>query len=285
MTISGSLGARVGRAHADRAQWRTDGAHLAQPPPPPHRPARRGAPAPARGRQRPGGAPARRAIRPRRGAAARAAASRTPSPPDPALAVSVARDAGGPPVAARFLGLSFEAQSVPDLARFSTAGDLPLLLRSLGPSVLRIGGVTADSRVAFAAPGERRAELGRHDDLLERPARAGGAGPSGRRPRPAHRRPRPRRPRGRGARGRRGTASARPLAARPSRSATSPTPTDATDCASSRGASPSTRPRSTPTGRRSRPPPRGWPWPARTRPARRSPPGGPARRASSARRC
>jgi hypothetical protein len=66
-----------------------------------------------------------------------------------ALRVDVSPSPLGPPVPARFLGLSFEAQALPDLARFSTAGDLPLLLRSLGPSVLRLGGVTADSRVAY----------------------------------------------------------------------------------------------------------------------------------------
>ncbi len=74
------------------------------------------------------------------------------SSPAGALAVSFAAPGAGPPVPARFLGLSFEVQSIPDLARFATEGDLALLLRSLGPSVLRLGGVTADSRTAFADP-------------------------------------------------------------------------------------------------------------------------------------
>lgn len=82
----------------------------------------------------------------------RPAARTMPAPPG-ALTVSFATTGAGPPVAARFLGLSFEAQGIPDLARFASEGDLPLLLRSLGSSVLRLGGVTADSSVAFADPG------------------------------------------------------------------------------------------------------------------------------------
>jgi hypothetical protein len=97
-------------------------------------------------------ASARAVLPPGASSAPAAVASTSPPPGNPALAVSVAGGASGPAVPARFLGLSFEVQSVPDLARFSTTGNLPLLLRSLGPSVLRLGGVTADSRVAFADP-------------------------------------------------------------------------------------------------------------------------------------
>ena len=77
-------------------------------------------------------------------------ATRTAAAP---TSVALGAGPGGPAVPERFLGLSFEAQSVPDLARLATTGDLPLLLRSLGPGVLRIGGVTADSQAAFVAPG------------------------------------------------------------------------------------------------------------------------------------
>ncbi len=48
-----------------------------------------------------------------------------------------------------FLGLSFEAASLPELASYATHGDLVGLLRSLGPGVLRFGGVTADEQVAW----------------------------------------------------------------------------------------------------------------------------------------
>ncbi len=80
------------------------------------------------------------------------APARAAPTPGGALTVSFT-GAAGPPVPARFLGLSFEAQSIPDLARLATEGDLPVLLRSLGSSVLRLGGVTADSEAAFAGPG------------------------------------------------------------------------------------------------------------------------------------
>lgn len=75
--------------------------------------------------------------------------------PAPAAPLPLTITLGGPSAAAvpeRFLGLSFEAQSIPDLARYAAAGDLAALLRSLGPSVLRLGGVTADARVAYATP-------------------------------------------------------------------------------------------------------------------------------------
>jgi hypothetical protein len=49
----------------------------------------------------------------------------------------------------RFLGLSFEAAALDQLARDAHRGDLAGLLRSLGSGVLRFGGITADQNVAW----------------------------------------------------------------------------------------------------------------------------------------
>lgn len=70
----------------------------------------------------------------------------------PPLPVTVTIDPlhPGPPVPQRFLGLSFEAAALGRLAQYADRGDLVELLRSLGPGVLRFGGVTADENVAFA---------------------------------------------------------------------------------------------------------------------------------------
>ena len=65
-------------------------------------------------------------------------------------------DVGGPiaqPIRAGYLGLSFEAADLANLARDGTAGDLVPLLRALGPGLLRFGGVTADTQVAWVQPG------------------------------------------------------------------------------------------------------------------------------------
>lgn len=69
-------------------------------------------------------------------------------PPTP---VSVRVDAShpGPPVPPRFLGLSFELSSAAQIARYANSGNLVALLRSLGPGVLRFGGISADTRVAW----------------------------------------------------------------------------------------------------------------------------------------
>jgi len=58
----------------------------------------------------------------------------------------------GPPVPPRFLGLSFELSSLRQIAAYASGGDLVTLLRSLGPGVLRFGGVSADTRVAWSDP-------------------------------------------------------------------------------------------------------------------------------------
>jgi len=55
----------------------------------------------------------------------------------------------GPAVPQRFLGLSFEAAALPQIAQYAGHGDLVRMLRSLGPGVLRFGGITADEDVAW----------------------------------------------------------------------------------------------------------------------------------------
>jgi hypothetical protein len=85
-----------------------------------------------------------------------------------------------PPVPRRFLGLSFEVASAGQLSRFANTGDFETLLRSLGPGVLRLGGVSADTQAAWAdaqthKPNWASGELNPAD--LRRLAKlAGGAG-------------------------------------------------------------------------------------------------------------
>ncbi len=68
-----------------------------------------------------------------------------------ALPVTVTIDALDPgrPVAQRFLGLSFEVAVLRQLSQYTDRGDLVRLLRSLGPGMLRFGGITADENVAW----------------------------------------------------------------------------------------------------------------------------------------
>jgi hypothetical protein len=68
-----------------------------------------------------------------------------------ALPVSVAIDQLDPgrPVPQRFLGLSFEMAALGQFARYAGHSDLVSMLRSLGPGVLRFGGITADQNVAW----------------------------------------------------------------------------------------------------------------------------------------
>ncbi len=77
----------------------------------------------------------------------------TPAEPPPPLAlpveVTLSTSAPGRPVPARFLGLSFEAEAIDQIGRLATRGDLIELLRSLGPGLLRFGGITADQNVAW----------------------------------------------------------------------------------------------------------------------------------------
>jgi hypothetical protein len=55
----------------------------------------------------------------------------------------------GAPVPSSYLGLSFEAADLSQIAAYGAHGDLPALLRSLGPGLLRFGGISADTRVAW----------------------------------------------------------------------------------------------------------------------------------------
>ncbi len=64
----------------------------------------------------------------------------------------------GPPVPQQFLGLSFEAVAISQIARYTDRGDLVRLLRSLGPGVLRFGGITADENVAWTDAATPRPE-------------------------------------------------------------------------------------------------------------------------------
>jgi hypothetical protein len=69
------------------------------------------------------------------------------------LSVAVDRSHPRAPVPRDFLGLSFEASALPEVAGYAAGGDLVGLLRSLGPGVLRFGGVSADHTTAWAEPG------------------------------------------------------------------------------------------------------------------------------------
>jgi len=78
---------------------------------------------------------------------ARAGAAAAPG----GLPVTVAINplAPGPVVPERFLGLSFEAAALTQLSQYNNRGNLVSMLRSLGPGMLRFGGITADENVAW----------------------------------------------------------------------------------------------------------------------------------------
>jgi hypothetical protein len=52
-------------------------------------------------------------------------------------------------IPSEYLGLSFELSSAAQIAEFGSHGNFVALLRSLGPGVLRLGGASADTRVAW----------------------------------------------------------------------------------------------------------------------------------------
>jgi hypothetical protein len=67
----------------------------------------------------------------------------------PTVTVGIDRLDPGTPVPERFLGLSFEAAALGQISQYGYRGDMVKLLRSLGPGVLRFGGVTADQNVGW----------------------------------------------------------------------------------------------------------------------------------------
>ena len=67
--------------------------------------------------------------------------------------VSVDPERLGQRVEPRFVGLSFEASALPQLARGANRGNLVALLRSLGPGILRFGGASLDTNTAFSTTG------------------------------------------------------------------------------------------------------------------------------------
>ena len=75
--------------------------------------------------------------------------SARPTRPAPSVTVSLDIAHPGPPVPQDFLGLSFEMSSLPQIARYGGRGDFVTMLRSLGTGVLRFGGVSADTRIAW----------------------------------------------------------------------------------------------------------------------------------------
>lgn len=77
----------------------------------------------------------------------------TPKAQPQSVSVQINRLAPGQSVPARFLGLSFEAAALSQIASYAHHGDLVALLRSLGRGMLRFGGVTADENVAFTEAG------------------------------------------------------------------------------------------------------------------------------------
>jgi hypothetical protein len=86
----------------------------------------------------------------------------TPSAPAPRavqpVEVQLSTRLPGRPVPSRFLGLSFEAQAIDQMGVLASHGDLVELLRSLGPGLIRFGGITADQNVAWVDSATPRPE-------------------------------------------------------------------------------------------------------------------------------
>ena len=82
--------------------------------------------------------------------------ARAPVQPPAGLTVSVSVDPEepiGPVVPGDFLGLSFEGASLPPIAAYANTGDLVNLLRSLGPGIMRFGGISSDRNTAWLQEG------------------------------------------------------------------------------------------------------------------------------------
>ncbi len=78
------------------------------------------------------------------------AADPPPAAAPAALTIDLTRP--GAAVPPRFVGLSFEASTLDHFGRFGAHGDLAALLRSLGPGIIRFGGISADTRAAWVDP-------------------------------------------------------------------------------------------------------------------------------------
>jgi hypothetical protein len=66
------------------------------------------------------------------------------------VSISILPGEAGPPVPREFLGLSFELSSAAQIAAYADKGSFARMLRSLGPGILRLGGASADTRVAWS---------------------------------------------------------------------------------------------------------------------------------------
>ena len=66
------------------------------------------------------------------------------------MTVTVDTSQPGAAIPSDFLGLSFEASALPQIASSTRRADLAQLLRSLGQGTLRFGGVSADAQVAWS---------------------------------------------------------------------------------------------------------------------------------------
>src|SRR5947209_164505 len=77
-------------------------------------------------------------------------------PPARTLTATIDASAPGRPIPASFLGLSFEAKALPQLAHYGDEGNMVQLMRSLGPGVIRFGGVTVDTQVAWSPNGDSK---------------------------------------------------------------------------------------------------------------------------------
>ena len=66
--------------------------------------------------------------------------------------IGIESEAPGRPIPKRFLGLSFELTALTELSEDAHRGNLVALLRSLGPGMLRFGGITTDQNVAWSDP-------------------------------------------------------------------------------------------------------------------------------------
>ena len=77
----------------------------------------------------------------------------TPPPRGRPVGVSIASHPTGSAVPADFMGLSFEVRSLPTIATYAGKGNFATLLRSLGPGVMRFGGISADEQAAWVPAG------------------------------------------------------------------------------------------------------------------------------------